>query len=332
VFANDPGETVTVLQAFQQKAGSENHVEYTHGVQIARKFPSPFDGITKVKKQTVWSESQAAEEFSKAVQIAQRSDVVIMILGEAQNMSGESASRSSLDLPGKQEQLLEAVVATGKPVVLVLLNGRPLNISWAAEHVTAILEAWYPGTEGGGAIVNLLYGKAVPGGKIPFTWPRDVGQVPIFYAHNTTHAPRDQDKRYWNESSTPLFPFGFGLSYATFSFSNLNLSKAEVKKDERVNVSVDVENTSEMAGDAVLQLYLHQQYGISSRPVRELKGFKRIALSPHERKTVQFELSKEDRTYWSSATRAWTEDPSQFDVWVGGDSTASLHGTFTVTP
>jgi beta-glucosidase len=332
VFANDAGETVTILQALEHQVGSETHVEYSSGVQIARKFPSPFDGITKVKKEPTWSEDQAAKEFAKAIQIAQRSDVAIMVLGEAQNMSGESASRSSLDLPGKQEQLLEAVVATGKPVILVLLNGRPLNISWAAEHVPAILEAWYPGSEGGNAIVNLLYGKAVPGGKLPFTWPRDVGQVPIFYAHNTTHAPQTQNKRYWEEESTPLYPFGFGLSYAAFSFSNLRLSKPELKIDESLDVSVDVENTSDVPGDQVVQLYLHQQFGTSSRPVRELKGFRKVPLSPHERKTVQFSLGKEDRAYWSAATKSWVNDASQFDVWVGGDSTATLHETFATIP
>jgi len=332
VFANDPGETVTVLQALERQAGSETHIEYAPGVQIARTFPSPFDGITKVKKQAAWSESQAAEEFAKAVQIAQHSDIAIMILGEAQNMSGESASRSSLDLPGKQEQLLEAVIATGKPVVLVLLNGRPLDISWASEHVPAILEAWYPGSQGGNAIVNLLYGKAVPGGKLPFSWPRDVGQVPIFYAHNTTHAPQTQSKRYWEEESTPLYPFGFGLSYATFSFSNLRLSKPELKVNESLDVSVDVENTSDVPGDQVVQLYLHQRFGTNSRPVRELKGFRRVPLSPHERKTVQFSLGKEDRAYWSAATKSWVNDVSQFDVWVGGDSTATLHETFATIP
>jgi len=331
-FANDPGETVTVLQALERQAGSETHVEYAPGVQIARKFPSPFDGITKVKKQAAWSEGQAAEEFAKAVQIAQHSDLAIMVLGEAQNMSGESASRSSLELPGKQEQLLEAVVASGKPVILVLLNGRPLNISWAAEHVPAILEAWYPGSQGGNAIVNLLYGKAVPGGKLPFTWPRDVGQVPIFYSHNTTHAPQTQNRRYWEEESTPLYPFGFGLSYTTFSFSNLRLSKPEPKVDEGLDVSVDVENTSDVPGDQVVQLYIHQQFGTSSRPVRELKGFRRVPLSPHERMTVRFSLSKEDRAYWSAATKSWVNDVSQFDVWVGGDSTATLHETFATIP
>jgi beta-glucosidase len=332
VFANDAGETVTILQALERQAGSETHVEYAAGVQIARKFPSPFDGITKVKKQAAWSNDQAAEEFARAVQIAQRSDIAIMVLGEAQNMSGESASRSTLELPGKQQQLLEAVVATGKPVIFVLLNGRPLNLGWASEHVPAILEAWYPGSQGGNAIVNLLFGKVVPGGKLPFTWPRDVGQVPIFYAHNTTQAPQTQNKRYWEEESTPLYPFGFGLSYATFSFSNLRLSKPELKVGESLDVSVDVENMSDVSGDQVVQLYLHQRFGTSSRPVRELKGFRRVPLSPHERKTVQFSLGKEDRAYWSAATKSWVNDVSQFDVWVGGDSTATLHETFATVP
>ena len=238
-----------VIDALERQAGSETHVEYAQGVQIARKFPSPFDALLKGKKPAAWSDSQAAQEFANAVQLAERSDLVIMVLGEAQSMSGESASTSSLELPGKQEQLLESVVASGKPVVLVLMNGRPLDITWASEHVPAILEAWYPGTQGGNAIVDLLYGKSVPGGKLPFTWPRNVGQIPIFYAHNTTQAPTTQNKRYWNEESTPLYPFGFGLSYANFGFSNLHLSGHEVKLDESLNVSVDVENTSDVPGD-----------------------------------------------------------------------------------
>jgi beta-glucosidase len=328
-FANDINENVTILDALKRQVGPETRVESAQGVQISRKFPSPIDGILKVKKQTPWSDSQAADEISKAVQLARSSDLAIMVLGESQSMSGEDASRSSLELPGKQEQLLEAVVATGKPVVLVLVNGRPLDISWASQHVPAILEMWYPGTRGGDATVNLLYGKATPGGKIPFTWPRDVGQVPIFYAHNTTHAPETQGKRYWNEESTPLYPFGYGLSYASFGFSNLRLSKHDLKTDESLDVSVDVENTSDVAGDQVVQLYLHQRFGTSSRPVRELKGFRRVPLSPHEKKTVQFSVGKGERTYWSSATESWVRDASQFDIWVGGDSAATLHESFS---
>ncbi|MGO9337841.1 MAG: beta-glucosidase BglX [Terracidiphilus sp.] len=332
VFANDPKETVSVLEALQEQLGPGTQVHYAQGVQIARMFPSPFDALSKVERQEPWTQSQADQEFENAVRLVKGSDLAILVLGEAQNMSGESASRSSLDLPGKQEELLEAVAATGKPVVLVLLSARPLDISWASVHVTSVLDAWYPGTQGGNAIVNLLYGKAVPGGKLPFTWPRNVGQVPIFYSHNNTQSPLTQNKRYWNEESTPLYPFGFGLSYATFNFSNLKLSKPLVKKDESVDVSVDVENTSDVAADEVVQLYVHQQYGTSSRPVRELKGFKRVSLSPHEKKSVQFTLTKADRTYWSSATRSWIEDVSRFDVWVGGDSSTTLHGSFDVRP
>ena len=331
VFANDYDETVSVYEALQQQFGTDVEFHYAQGAQLKRKFPSPFDALLKSKKQETWTETQANEEIGKAVQLAQASDLVIMVLGEAQNMSGENASRSSLDLPGKQEELLEQVVATGKPVVLVLLNGRPLNIGWASEHVPAILESWYPGTQGGNAIANLLYGKAVPGGKLPFTWPRSVGQVPIFYAHNLTHQPAAQDKRYWNEESTPLYPFGFGLSYASLDFSNLHLSKTEVHKDEILDVSVDVENTSDVAADEVVQLYIHQQSGSSSRPVRELKGFRRVALSPHQKKTIEFALSKDDRTYWTSSSKSWVQDASQFDIWVGGDSTATLHDSFKVT-
>jgi len=247
------------------------------------------------------------------------------------DMSGEAASRQSLDLPGREQELLEKVVATGKPVVLVLVNGRPLNITWASQHVPAILESWYPGTQGGSAVARLLFGDVVPGGKLPFSWPRDVGQIPINYAHNTTQAPQDQGKRYWDVESTPLYPFGFGLSYSQFTFSDLRLSKAKIKSEESLDVTVVVENTGSVSADEVAQLYLHQQYGSVSRPVRELKGFQRTELKPAERKTLRFTISKDERTYWSAATRSWVVDPSTFDVWVGPDSSASLHASFEVT-
>lgn len=329
-FANDIHESVSVIEGLRNTI-SGIQFDYTPGVQIARKIPSPFADFFGPKPPAPWTTEQANAEIAKAVQLAKDSDVVIMVLGEAQDMSGEAASRSLLELPGRQEELLEAVVATGKPVVLVLLNGRPLNIKWAAEHVPAILDAWYPGAQGGNGIANLLYGKAVPGGKLPFTWPRTSGQVPIFYAHNITHEPQNQGKRYWDEESTPLFPFGFGLSYARFAYSNLQLKNSSVKKGEPVNVSVEVENTSEISGDEVVQLYIHQQYGTSSRPVRELKGFERVTLAPHEKKTVQFTLTASDLTYWTSATHSWVQDAAPFDIWVGGDSSAQTHSNFTVS-
>ena len=231
----------------------------------------------------------------------------------------------------KKSSLLEAVATTGKPVVLVLLNGRPLNIKWAAAHVPAILEAWYPGTQGGNAVANLLFGDAVPGGKLPITWPRNVGQVPIFYAHNTTQAPENQGKRYWEEESTPLYPFGYGLSYSTFRFSNLKLSQSQIKAGETIEVTFDVENTGNSTADEVAQLYIHQQSGSASRPVRELKGFERITLPAHEHKTVHMSLGKEELSYWSTSKKDWVTEQATFDVWVGGDSTAPLHSNFVVT-
>jgi len=210
------------------------------------------------------------------------------------------------------------------------MNGRPLNIKWAAEHVPAILEAWYPGTQGGSAVANLLFGDAIPGGKLPVTWPRDVGQLPIYYAHNTTQSPENQGKRYWDEESTPLYPFGYGLSYSTFSFSNLKLDRPEIKPGETIHVSVDVENTGSSSADEVAQLYIHQRYGSTSRPVRELKGFERITLASHEKKSVHFSLGNDELTYWSTARKNWVEEPATFDVWVGANSDAELHSTFVI--
>jgi beta-glucosidase len=328
-FANNPDENVTVVEGLRRVTSPGPEFGYAPGVQISRKIPSM---LSSPKHAALWTEEQAKAEFAKAVNLAQNADLVIMVVGENQDMSGEQASRSSLSLPGDQEKLLEAVVATGKPVVLVLLNGRPLDISWAASHVPAILEAWYPGAEGGLAIADLLYGKAAPGGKLPFTWPRSVGQVPIFYAHNLTHAGGAQGKRYWDEESTPLFPFGYGLSYAKFSYSNLHLEQTEIDKSQSLAIFVDVQNSGNLAGDEVVQLYIHQKSGTSSRPVRELKGFQRVSFAPGEKRTIRFELTQHDLIYWSSATRSWVQDPAAFDVWVGGDSTAPLQSKFSVTP
>jgi beta-glucosidase len=331
-FQFDLPETVTILAGVKKAIGSRAEVNYAQGVHIQRKFPSFFDDIMHIPPEVPWTDAQSKEEFSKAVHVANSSELVLLVLGEQQKMSGEAASRESLDLPGDEERLLEAVAATGKPVVLVLLNGRPLDIRWAASHVPAILDVWYPGTQGGNAVANLLFGDAVPGGKLPFTWPRDAGQIPIYYAHNTTQAPENQGKRYWEEESTPLYPFGYGLSYSKFAFSNLRLSRTEIKTGEAIDVSVDVENTGGATADEVAQLYIHQQYGSTSRPVRELKGFERVTLGAHEKKTVHFSLGNDELTYWSTATKSWVEEPAIFDVWVGGDSTAQLHANFTIAP
>jgi beta-glucosidase len=330
-FQQDLSETVSVLSGLRSKLGQGVELTYAPGVQISRKFPSFFDEITHSKAIPAWAPQQAADEMTKAVTLANAADLTILVLGEAQNMSGEAASRESLDLPGRQQQLLEAVVATGKPVALVLLNGRPLNITWASGHVPAILEAWYPGTKGGAAIANLLFGDAIPGGKLPITWPRNVGQLPINYAHNMTQAPENQGKRYWDEESTPLYPFGYGLSYSTFRFSNLRVNHAQSKLGETIEVSADVENTGNLTADEVAQIYIHQRAGGVSRPVRELKGFERVTLPPHNKKTVQFRLGARELSYWSTTKKDWVIEPAEFDVWAGGDSNALLHSEFMIT-
>jgi beta-glucosidase len=330
-FAMEINETTTILAGLKTELGTGTQVEFAPGVQIIRTSPSMFDMMLKEKHPPAWTETQAVDEFKKAVDLAQNSDVAVMVLGENQDMSGENASRSALDLPGRQLELLQAVKATGKPVVLVLMNGRPLDISWAAQNVPSILEVWYPGTAGGHAVANLLFGDANPGGKLPITWMKHVGQIPIYYSHNLTQNPAEQEKRYWNEKAVPLYPFGYGLSYTTFAYSNLKLSNPEIKIGSDVVVTVDVKNTGSRAGDEVVQLYIHQQAGSASRPVRELKGFERVALAPGQTKTVRFRLGPNELQYWSSAARGWVQEAEVFDVWVGGDSSASLHSTFKVT-
>jgi beta-glucosidase len=330
-FQQNLSETVTVLEGLRSELGASAQISFAAGVQILRTFPSFFDQIDHTIHPPAWSAEQQDQEIQKAVDLAGSSDLTILVLGETHDMSGEAASRQSLDLPGREQELMEKVVVAGKPVVLVLVNGRPLNIAWASLHVPAILESWYPGTEGGNAVARLLFGDVVPGGKLPFSWPRNVGQIPINYAHNTTQAPGDQAKRYWDVESTPLYPFGFGLSYSQFTFSDLRLSKTKINPDESLDVTVVVQNTGSRTADEVAQLYLHQRYGSSSRPVRELKGFERTELKPAERKTLRFKIGKDERTYWSAASRSWVVDASTFDVWVGPDSSASLHASFDVT-
>jgi beta-glucosidase len=330
-FANDPAETVTLLEGIRKSVPSGVRVEYARGGEIRRTIRGPFDRGPIAAPATA---AQTDEEIRQAVELARRSDVAVLALGELQNMSGEAASRASLDLPGRQEQLLEAVTATGKPVVLVLINGRPLDLSWASGHVPAILEAWHPGAQGGNAVTDLLFGDANPGGKLPFSWPRSVGQIPIYYAHNLTQDPETRPgftSRYWDQLSSPLYPFGFGLSYSKFAFSNLSLSRAQVPLGQQFEASVDVENTGSRVGDEVVQLYIHQRAGSTSRPVRELKGFERLALAPGEKKTVRFTLDKARLSFWSTPEKKWVQEPEAFDLWIGDDSTASLHAGFQVT-
>ncbi len=196
----------------------------------------------------------------------------------------------------------------------------------------AILDAWYPGTEAGDAIADLLFGDAVPSGKLPVSWPRSVGQVPIFYARGLTQIPDAPDTRYWDGSSAPLYPFGYGLSYTSFSLGKVHASAEKVKSGSSLEVSVDVTNIGKIAGDQVVQLYTHQRAGSASRPVRELKGFRRITLRPGERQTVTLKLDTKELGFWSPQTHRWSIEPGLFDLWIGTDSNATEHATFQVIP
>ncbi|NSW52884.1 MAG: beta-glucosidase BglX [Anaerolineae bacterium] len=331
VFGHQPG-AVTVLEGIRTKL-PQAEVSYAPGPEIYREFPSMFDEMSPEGKKPKQTPAEAEAAFQEAVKTAQDADTVIMVLGESANMAGEFASRGSLDLPGRQEELLQAVCALGKPVVLVLLNGRPLSINWAAEHVPAILEAWQPGTEGGHAVADILFGDANPGGKLPACFPRSGSHAPLYYARTLTHLPENNPRyrsRYWDSLTTPLYPFGYGLSYTSFTIDNLALSASQVKVGESLTVTADVTNTGKVAGDEVVQLYIHQQWGSDSRPMRELKGFKRVTLQPGESKTVTFTLGPDQLRYWSTTASGWVKDAAPFDVWVGADSTADLHGEFEV--
>ena len=332
-----PGPTISILQGIKNKVGGAVHVEFAHGPNIRRDIPSFFENvaIVPVKEQQQQTPEQAREALDDAVATAKRNDVAVLVLGEIALMSGEAASRSSLKLSGGQEELLEAVVATGKPVVLVLVNGRPLDISWAAEHVPAILETWYSGSQAGNGIADILFGDANPGGHLPVSWPRNSGQEPLYYDHNRTQSPEDAPdftSRYWDSSSIPLYPFGYGLSYTSFSYSSLAVDRAQAKVGSILNVSVDVTNTGNRPGDAVAQLYIHQRAGSASRPVRQLKGFQRIALAPGEKQTLHFKLGPDELQFWSPVKKEWVVEPEQFDIWVGTDSAANLRGEFHLTP
>jgi beta-glucosidase len=330
VFDFDLAETVTVLQGIRDRAGAAVEVGYAPGIRPARRtFPSLFDKFSGVA--TGPDDFDDDAELARAIDLARAADVAVVVVGEGQNMIGEQASRASLELPGGQLALLQAVAATGTPVVLLVMNGRPLDLRWAAANVPAILDIWYPGTQGGAAVADLLFGDVAPGGKLPFSWPRSVGQVPLIYSHTVSHDPAHQDRRYWDEASTPLFPFGHGLSYSRFSYSDLTLSATRIQPGQTVTASVTVTNTGDRTGDEVAQLYLRQRHGSASRPVRELKGFQRVTLAPGESRTLTFTLGPNELRYWNAAARDWVIDPTTIDLFIGTDSTADLTTSFTIS-
>lgn len=331
IFDFDLTETVTVLDGIRGKVGDGVRVDYSPGIPVVQRvFPSMFDMFGGNTPSDPEGFDEAAE-FSRAVELARAADVAVVVVGEWQNMIGEAASRSSLDLPGRQLELVQAVVETGTPVVLLVMNGRPLDLRWPAENVPAIVDIWYPGSQGGHAVANLLFGEVSPGGKLPLTWPRTVGQVPMTYLHTISHEPENQARRYWDEASTPLFPFGHGLSYGSFTYADLTLSATTIGLQDELTVTVQLTNTGQRPAAEVAQLYLHQRHGTASRPVRELKGFRRVTVAAGESTTIEFVVGPDQRRYWNAAARDWVIEASTFDVWVGGDSTAELGATFEVS-
>jgi beta-glucosidase len=292
-----------------------------------------------------------AKTIAEAVETAKQADIAILALGEpADWMEGEASSRATLGFTGAQQQLLEAVVATGKPVVLVVLAGRPLELKWAATHVPAILEAWSPGIEAGPAVADVLFGDVNPSGKLPASLPRAVGQEPLYYAQLPTGRPANVDlshmprsggekfvSRYLDEGNSALYPFGWGLSYTSFSYSQPTISRAEVPLSvvlasghkPAVTVGVDVKNTGSAAGTEVVQLYIRNTAASVSQPVRELKGFARVALNPGETKHVEFSLGFDELNFYNADVKR-TVEPTTYKIWVGGSSLATAETSLKV--
>jgi beta-glucosidase len=283
--------------------------------------------------------------FPQAIEAARSADVVLLFLGEEQILSGEAHSRAFLNLPGAQEQLVDEIVKAGKPVVAVIQAGRPLTFHDVAAKVNAVLYAWHPGTMGGPAIADLLLGNAAPSGKLTITFPRTVGQVPVYYAHLNTGRPAPANElgipmgnpvnpvgytsKYVDVDFTPEYPFGFGLSYTTFAYSDLRLSESVLRPGARLSISANVTNTGARGADEIAQLYIHQVAASVSQPVRELKGFRRIHLQPGETQRVTFSLATTDLAFYNQQMQLVTE-PGKFEAWIAPDSARGAQGEFTV--
>lgn len=307
-----PEDAVTPLQGIRAAVGAGTEVLYAKGTDVLGTDTSG---------------------FAEAVRIAGEADAVVLFLGEDPEMSAEANNRTSLDLPGVQEQLALAVQAAGKPVAAVLFNGRPLSIGALQEKIPAIVEAWFPGVGGGHAVADVLFGDANPAGRLPVTFPRNVGQVPIYYAHkNTGRPPREEEKytsKYIDVPWTPLYAFGHGLSYTTFGYDGLRVERPRLGAGDTQKVEVTVTNTGRRAGDEVVQLYVRDDVGSITRPVKELRGFCRVHLQPGESKTLSFELTSEDLTFHNADLKPVVE-PGTFTVFAGGNSVDLLETRFEV--
>ncbi len=271
--------------------------------------------------------------FAAAVRAARNADVAIVIVGEREFETGEAASRATIDLPGVQQELIEAVHGAGTPVVAVIMSGRPLALPWLAENVPAILQAWHPGIQGGNALADVLFGDFNPSAKLPVSLPRSLGQLPIYYGYDNTGRPPTDERftsKYLDLPNTPLYPFGHGLSYTTFEYSDLVLSSATIPPSGTIEVSATVTNTGAVAGAEVVQLYIRDPVSSVVRPVKELEGFTKVYLEPGQRQTVRFTLGPRELGFYNQEMR-WVVEPGAFSVWIGWSSDEGLEGSFVVS-
>lgn len=321
----DPENSITPLKAIKQLLGEKTKVIFAAGLDNCR--------------------STNTEKFAEAVTASKAADAVIMILGEDDLLSGESHSRAFIDLPGAQEELIKTIAETGKPIVLVIMAGRPLTFGNIVKDVKSILYAWHPGTMGGPAIANILFGNVSPSGKLPVTFPRTVGQVPIYYSHKNTGRPPSENQLgikmgtpenpvgfasyYLDVDYTPAYPFGFGLSYTTFEYHDLKLSSNEILMGGKIEVSATIKNTGKYDAEEVVQLYVRDLFGNVTRPVKELKGFKKIHLKAGEEKVVTFSLSTGDLAFWNIDMK-YAAESGDFTLWIGGDSQKGLKADFKI--
>lgn len=318
------------------RLGSDNHTaitvldglkKYSNNITYA-KGPKVFNPDASFLNHVQINETDTSG-MEEAIAVAKQSDVVVLVLGEHGFQSGEGRSRTQLGLPGLQLNLLKEVYKVNKNVVLILMNGRPLTIEWEAENIPAILEAWQLGTQTGNAIAQVVFGEYNPSGKLPMTFPRSVGQIPIYYNHNSTGRPNAQPNVFWShysdEKNDPLFPFGHGLSYTTFAYSDLTI---DTSNPERISVEVTVTNTGGREGEEVVQLYIHDKVASVVRPVKELKGFKKISLAPKSSQKVQFTLTDKELGFFNNAYE-FVVEPGEFGIMVGTSSQTGLHENFT---
>ena len=336
----DPRATIAVIGPLADNKLEPLGPWHTQGraedvVSVLQGIRSRAPGSQVVFAQGSGIDDTSTAGFAAAVAAARRANVAVLVLGERHDMSGEAASRASLGLPGKQQELLEAVAATGTPVVLVLMNGRPLILEWAAEHVPAIVETWFLGVEAGNATADVLFGDVNPSGRLPVTFPRALGQIPIYYnARNTGRPMSPQNKftsKYLDVPNTPRYPFGFGLSYTTFAYRDLRLSTARARVSDTVTATVTVTNTGSREGTEVVQLYVRDEVASVSRPLRELKAFRRVALRPGESRTVELRVAVRDLWFIALDMKPIVE-PGTFRVYVGPNSAEGLEASFECIP